>query len=104
MQPIVGETQQEIKMRYFSTATCQDIEIDPAAAELPAVLDAYNSLFEMSDSGGAYPGSKAWTKAKVYSDKLAALVAARPDIEAYRTKIAADKRDARLAGKDIMGM
>lgn len=44
-------------MRYFSTTTCQDVEIDPAAAELPAVLDAYNSLFDMADSGGAFPGS-----------------------------------------------
>jgi hypothetical protein len=32
------------------------------------------------------------------------LVAARPEIEAYRAKLAADKRAARLAGKDIMGM
>jgi hypothetical protein len=91
-------------MRYFSTTTCQDVEIDLIAAELPAVLDAYNSLFDMADSGGAFPGSKAWTKAKVYSDKLATLVAARPEIEAYRAKLAADKRAARLAGKDIMGM
>jgi hypothetical protein len=91
-------------MRYFSTTTCQDVEIDPAAAELPAVLDAYNSLFDMADSGSAFPGSKAWTKAKVYSDKLVALVATRPEIEAYRAKLAADKRAARLAGKDIGGL
>ena len=91
-------------MRYFSTTTCQAVEIDPAAAELPAVRDAYNSLFEMADSGGAFPGSRAWTKAKVYSDKMAALVAARPEIEAYRAKLAADKRAARLAGKDIGGL
>lgn len=91
-------------MRYFSTRTCNDVEIDLATADLPAVLDAYNSLFDMADSGGAFPGSKAWTKAKVYSDQLAALVAARPEIEAYRAKLAADKRAARLAGKDIMGM
>ena len=91
-------------MRYFSTTTCQDVEIDPAAAELPAVLDAYNSLFDMADSGGAFPGSKAWTKAKGYSDQLANLVAARPEIEAYRAKLAADKRAGRLAGKDIGGL
>ncbi len=91
-------------MRYFSTTTCRDVEIDLAAAELPAVLDAYNSLFAMADSGGAFPGSKAWTKAKVYSDKLATLVAARPEIEAYRSNLAAEKRAARLAGKDIGGL
>ena len=91
-------------MHYFSTTTCQDVEIDLASAKLPAVLDAYNSLFDRADSGGAYPGSKAWTKAKVYSDQLADLVAARPEIEAYRAKIADDKRAARMAGKDIMGM
>ena len=91
-------------MRYFSTTTCQDIEIDLATAELPAVLDAYNSLFDMADDGGAYPTSKAAAKARVYAKQLADLVAARPEIEAYRAKIAADKRAARLAGKDIMGM
>lgn len=91
-------------MRYFSTRTCNNVKIDLATADLSAVLDAYNSLFDMADSGGAFPGSKAWTKAKVYSDQLATLVAARPEIEAYRAKLAADKRAARLAGKDIMGM
>lgn len=91
-------------MRYFSTTTYQDIEIDLAAVELPAVLDAYNSLFSQSDDGGAYPGSKAWTKAKVYADQLDALIVARPEIEAYRAKIADDKRAARLSGKDIAGL
>lgn len=91
-------------MKYFSTTSCKDVEIDLATAELPAVVDAYNSFFDMSDSGGAYPGSKAWTKAKVYRDKLAALVAARPEVDAYRAKLSADKRAARLVGKDIMGM
>lgn len=91
-------------MRYLSTTTYQDVDIDLAAADMPAVLDAYNSLFEQSYSGGAFPGSKAWTKAKVYSDQLATVVAARPEVEAYRAKIAADKRTARLAGKDIGGL
>ena len=91
-------------MRYFSTTTYRDAEIDLATADLPAVLDAYNSLFDMADAGGAFPGSKAWTKAKASRDQLATLIAARPEIEAYRAKIAADKRAARLAGKDIMGM
>jgi len=91
-------------MRYFSTRTFNDVDIDLTTADLPAVLDAYNSLFDQANSGGAFPGSAAWKKAKVYGDQLAALVAARPEIEAYRAKIAADKRAARLAGKDIMGM
>ena len=71
---------------------------------LDALIDTYNSLLDMSDSGGAFPGSKAWRQAKVYSDQLAALVAAHPGIEAYRAKLAADRSAARLAGKDIMGM
>lgn len=91
-------------MRYFSTRSYRDLDIDPATAELPAVLDAYNSLFDQSDSGGAFPGSKAWTEAKVYSDQLAALVAARPEIEEYRAKLAAEKRAVRLASKDIGGL
>jgi len=91
-------------MKYFSTATYNDIDIDLVSAELPALLDAYNSLFAMSDSDGAFPGSRAAVKAKAYSAQLAEIVAARPDVEAYRDQVVADKRAARLAGKDIMGM
>ncbi|QNM94881.1 hypothetical protein [Chitinimonas koreensis] len=91
-------------MQYFSTQRCAEVEIDLNTASLEALNDAYTSLLEMSDSRGAYPGSKAWLKAKPHADKLAELIAARPEVEAYRKQVAAEKRAARLEGRDIYGM
>lgn len=91
-------------MKYLSTKTYTDVEIDLATASLDQLLDAYNSLLDRSDAGGAFPGSKAWTKAKVFADQLKELTAARPEIIEYRKQVAESARAARLAGKDIGGM
>ena len=91
-------------MKYLSTKTYTETEIDVATATLDQLLDAYNSLFAMSDDGGAFPGSKAWTKAKKYADQLRDLTAARPEVVEYRKQLAEAARAARLAGKDIGGM
>jgi len=91
-------------MKYYSTTTYQDIDLDVATATLDQLLDAYNSLFAMSDDGGAFPTSKAAKKARVYGDRLRALVAARPEVVEYRKQLADAARVARLAGKDILGM
>jgi len=84
-------------MKYMSTKTYATIEIDVATAEMDAVLDCYNSLFEMSDDGGAFPGSKAARSAKVYADQLRELIAARPEIENYRKEKIAAARAAKFA-------
>ena len=91
-------------MQYLSTKTYTTVEIDVATATLDQLLDAYNSLFAMSDDGGAFPGSKAWIKAKVFADQLDVLVAARPEVIEYRKQLADAARAARLADKDIGGM
>jgi len=91
-------------MKYYSTTTYQDIDLDVATATLDQLLDAYNSLFAMSDDGGAFPASRAAKKARVYGDRLRALVAARPEVVEYRKQLADAAREARLAGKDILGM
>ena len=91
-------------MEYISTKTYTTVKIDVATATLDQLLDAYNSLFAMSDDGGAYPGSKAWAKAKVFADQLAELTSARPEIVAYRKAIADEARARRLAGVDIGGV
>lgn len=91
-------------MKYLSTKNYKDVEIDLETADLDQVLDAYNSLFSMSDSGGAYPGSKAWAKAKVFADQLDELVAARPEVVEYRKQLADQARAARLSGKDVGGL
>jgi len=88
-------------MKYLSTKTYTEVEIDVATASLDQLLDAYNSLFEMSDSGGAFPGSSAWKKAKVYDDQLNALTAARPEVVGYRKSLADAARAARLANTYI---
>ena len=74
-------------MKYFSTKKYEDIEIDLSTATLDQVLDAYNSLFDMSDYGGAFPSSKVWAKAKVFSDQLRDLIDARPDVVEYRKSL-----------------
>jgi hypothetical protein len=91
-------------MKYLSTKTYTEVEIDVATATLDQLLDAYNSLFALSDDGGAFPGSKAWSKAKVFADQLRDLTAARPEVVEYRKQLATAAREARLAGKDIGGM
>lgn len=91
-------------MKYLSTKTYTDVEINVTTATLDQLLDAYNSLFAMSDDGGAYPGSKAWAKAKVFADQLAELTAARPEIVDYRKTLADEARAKRLAGVDIRGV
>lgn len=91
-------------MKYLSTKTYTEVEIGVATATLDQLLDAYNSLFAMSDDGGAFPGSKAWAKAKVFADQLRDLTAARPEVVEYRKQLADAAREARLAGKDIGGM
>lgn len=91
-------------MKYFSTTQFSDIEIDVEAASLDQLLDAYNSLFAMSDDGGSFPGTKAWAKAKGYADQLRALTNARPEVVEYREQLADAAAAARLAGKDVLGL
>lgn len=88
-------------MKYISTKTYAEVEIDVATATLDQLLDAYNSLFAMSDDGGAFPGSKAWAKAKVFADQLRALTVARPEVVEYRKSLADAARAARLANTYI---
>lgn len=91
-------------MKYLSTKHGSDVEIDVATATLDQLLDAYNSLFAMSDDGGAFPGSKAWVKAKVFADQLSELTAARPEIVQYRKQLSDAARAKRLAGVDVGGV
>ena len=58
--------------------------IDTATATLAELNAAYTYLNRMADSGGAYPGTMAWRKAKRYGDLLDAMIAERPEIEEYR--------------------
>lgn len=74
-----------VPMTYLSMDSYTDKTIDVANAPLAEVLKCYNSLFEQSDSGGAFPGSKAWKSAQKYTEQLRELVSARPEIEAYRS-------------------
>lgn len=91
-------------MEYLNTKTCREVEIDVATATREELLDCYDSLFDRADTGGAFPGSKAWTKAKPYADQLAALTAARPEVIEYRRERAAAARAAKMAGVDIAGI
>ena len=88
-------------MKYFSTKTYEEIEIDVASASLDELLDAYNSLFAQANSGGAFPGSAVWKKAKAFRDQLAELTSARPEIVEYRKNKAEAARAARLANTYI---
>jgi len=88
-------------MKYFSTKTYEEVEIDIATAGLGELLDAYNSLFAQANSGGAFPGSAAWKKAKTFRDQLAELTSARPEIVEYRKSVADAARAARLANTYI---
>ena len=84
-------------MKYFSTKTYEDVEIAVETATLDELLDAYNSLFAQANSGGAFPGSAAWKKAKTFRDQLAELTSARPEIVEYRNSVADAARAKRLA-------
>lgn len=88
-------------MKYFSTKTYEDVEIDITTATLDDLLDAYNSLFAQANSGGAFPGSAAWKKAKVFRDQLAELTNARPEVVEYRKNKAESARAERLANTYI---
>ncbi len=84
-------------MKYLSTTTYKEIEIDVTSASVEQLIDVYNSLFDHSYYGDAFPGSTRWKKAKVFSDQLAVLTAARPDVLEYRKSLADAARDVRLA-------
>ena len=83
-------------MIYLNTNTCMDTGIDVATASLDQLLEAYNSLLDLSDDGGAYPSSLEARKAKVYAGQLRALVAARPEIEDWRKQLQASACRAKL--------
>ena len=61
--------------------------VDTDTATIQEINAAYTYLLRMADNGGAFPGSAEWREAKKYGDKLAALVADRPEIEAYRASL-----------------
>ena len=88
-------------MKYFSTKTHGDVELVVETATLEELLDAYNSLFAQANSGGAFPGSAAWKKAKAFRDILAELTSARPEIVEYRKSVADAARAKRLANTYI---
>ena len=61
-------------------------------------------LHSMSDSEGAFPGSKKWLAAKEAADALVAFDLAHPEISASRRSKDEAERAERLAGRDILGM
>ena len=65
----------------------EDQVIDTATATIQEVNEAYTYLNMKANSSGAFPGSAAWREAKKYGDMLAALIADRPEIEAYRASL-----------------
>ena len=69
---------------FFSYAKLCDRSIALATAEMPVLLDAYDSLLSMSDYGEAFPGSHAWLKAHAFAVQLCVLREARPDVDAAR--------------------
>jgi len=79
------------------------VTIDVATATLSQLSDAYSHLLDAGYTDD-FPGSAGWRAAKVYSDQLREMLAARPEVEQYRADKAAEKREADLAGKDIFGM
>ena len=71
----------------------EDQVIDTDTATIQEVNEAYTYLNMKANSSGAFPGSAAWREAKRYQDMLAALIAERPEIEAYRTSLRAHAID-----------
>jgi len=65
----------------------EDQVIDTTTATIQEVNEAYTYLNMKGNNGGAFPGSVAWREAKKYGDMLAALIADRPEIEAYRASL-----------------
>lgn len=88
-------------MIYSSTKTYRDVEIDLATASLDQLLEAYNSLLDQSDDGGAYPTSREAINAKKYATQLRELVKARPEIEDYRKQVQDAARKQALASTYI---
>ena len=64
----------------------EDQVIDTDTATIQQVNEAYTYL-NMKAASGAFPGSAEWREAKKYGDNLAALIAERPEIEAYRASL-----------------
>ena len=64
----------------------EDQVIDTTTATIQEVNEAYTYL-NMKAASGAFPGSAAWREAKKDGDKLADLIVARPEIEAYRASL-----------------
>ena len=71
----------------------EDQVIDTTTATIQEVNEAYTYLNMKGNNGGAFPGSAEWREAKQYRDMLAALIAERPEIEAYRTSLRAHAID-----------
>lgn len=74
-------------MKYISSKTNEEVEIDVATAPLEQLLDAYDSLLARS----LFPAKTA----QRYTDELRALIDARPDLVEHRKRLAA-ARTARL--------
>lgn len=74
-------------MKYISTKTNAEVQIDIATATLDQLFDAYDSLLERS----VFPAKTA----KHYADALRELIDARPELVEYRKSLAA-ARTARL--------
>ena len=64
----------------------EDQVIDTTTAPIQEVNEVYTYL-NMKAASGAFPGTPDWREAKKYGDMLAALIVARPEIEAYRTSL-----------------
>lgn len=89
---------------YFNTRTYKDVDIDIATCTLDEGLDYYASLMDLSDSHGAFPGSREWKKAQPHVIALRELIVARPDIEAERKVRRATLTAKRLEGVDVAGV
>ena len=74
-------------VKYISTKTNAEVQIDVATATLDQLFDAYDSLLERS----IFPAK---TAAR-YADALRALTDARPELVEHRKRLAA-ARTARL--------
>lgn len=75
-------------MKYISSKTGSEVEIDVATASLDQLLDAYDSLLALS----VYPPRSA----KRYAGELRALITARPDVAEHRKGMTYAARTARI--------
>lgn len=97
-EPVIAKT--PVMCKFTSTKTGDKVVIDIANASTEQVLDAYNSFYDMSDTGG-FPGSTKWREGRkllAIAEKIGTM---RPDALALRKKLASDKRDARLSNSYI---